>query len=37
MSGTMDDKIKPWTAKRKTAFVIQTIQDKTTVAEASRT
>jgi transposase-like protein len=32
----MDDSIKRWTAKRKTALVIEVIQGKTTVAEASR-
>ncbi|WP_226341265.1 DUF1153 domain-containing protein [Gemmobacter serpentinus] len=32
----MDDSIKRWTAKRKTALVIEIIQGKTTVAEASR-
>ena len=36
MSGTMDDSIKRWTAKRKTALVVEIIQGKTTVAEASR-
>lgn len=36
MSVTMDDRIKRWTAKRKTALVIEIIQGKTTVAEASR-
>ena len=36
MSVTMDDSIKRWTAKRETALVIEIIQDKTTVAEASR-
>jgi transposase-like protein len=33
---TMDDRIKWWTAKRKTALVIEIIQGKTTVSEASR-
>ena len=33
---TMDESIKRWTAKRKTALVIEIIQGKTTVAEASR-
>jgi transposase-like protein len=33
---TMDDRIKRWTAKRKTALVIEIIQGKTTVSEASR-
>ena len=37
MSMTMDDSIKRLTAKRKTALVIEIIQGKTTVAEASRT
>jgi transposase-like protein len=32
----MDDEIKRWTAKRKTALVMDIIQGKTTVAEASR-
>ena len=32
----MDDSIKRWTAKRKTALVIEIVQGKTTVAEASR-
>ena len=36
MSVTMDDIIKRWTAKRKTALVVELIQGKTTVAEASR-
>ncbi|MFD2677748.1 transposase [Camelimonas lactis] len=36
MSLTMDDGIKRWTAKRKTALVIEVIQGQTTVAEASR-
>jgi len=33
---TMEDSIKRWTAKRKTALVIEIIQGKTTVSEASR-
>jgi transposase-like protein len=33
----MDETVKRWTAKRKTALVIEIIQGKTTVAEASRT
>jgi transposase-like protein len=37
MGGTMDDEIKRWTARRKTALVLEIIQGKTTVAEASRT
>lgn len=36
MSMTMDDSIKPWTAKQKTALFIEIIQGKTTVAEARR-
>lgn len=36
MSMTMDESIKRWTAKRKTALVIEIIQGKTTMAEASR-
>ena len=36
MNGTMDDDIKRWTARRKTALVLEIIQGKTTVAEASR-
>lgn len=36
MSGTMDDSINRWTAKRKAALVIEIIQGKTTVSEASR-
>ena len=36
MSMTMEGSIKRWTAKRKTALVIEIIQGKTTVAEASR-
>lgn len=36
MSMRMDDSIKRWMAKRKTALVIEIIQGKTTVAEASR-
>lgn len=37
MSVTMEDGIKRWTAKRKSALVVEIIQGKTTVAEASRT
>jgi hypothetical protein len=36
MSVTMDDSIKRWTAKRKTALLVEIIQSKTTVAEAFR-
>lgn len=37
MSETVADDIKRWTAKRKGALVIEIIQGKTTVAEASKT
>jgi len=37
MSMTMKDEIKRWTAKRKSALVLDMIQGKTTMAEASRT
>ena len=37
MSTLMEDDIKRWTAKRKTALVLDIIQGKTTVSEASRT
>ncbi len=36
MSVTIDDSIKRWAAKRKTALVVEIIQGMTTVAEASR-
>ena len=36
MSTLMEDDIKRWTAKRKAALVLDIIQGKTTVAEASR-
>lgn len=36
MSSLMDEDIKRWTAKRKSALVLEIIQGKTTVAEASR-
>jgi len=32
----MDEEIKRWTAKRKTALVLEIIQGKTSVSEASR-
>lgn len=32
----MEDDIKRWTAKRKSALAMEIIEDKTTVAEASR-
>ena len=36
MSELMDEEIKRWTARRKSALVIEIIQGKTTVSEASR-
>lgn len=36
MSTKMDEDIKRWTAKRKSALVLDIIQGKITVAEASR-
>jgi len=36
VSTMMEDDIKWWTAKRKAALVMEIIQGKTTVAEASR-
>ncbi len=36
ISELMDEQIKRWTAKRKSALVLEIIQGKTTVAEASR-
>ncbi|AIO68118.1 DUF1153 domain-containing protein [Burkholderia oklahomensis] len=36
MSTKMDEDIKRWKAKRKSALVLDIIQGKTTVAEASR-
>lgn len=36
MSTLMDEEIKRWTAKRKTALVLEIIQGKTSVSEASR-
>lgn len=36
MSIDMDEEIKRWTAKRKSALVMEIIQGKKTVAEASR-
>lgn len=36
MSVKMEEDIKRWTAKRKSALVLDIIQGKTTVAEASR-
>ncbi|QAA92960.1 DUF1153 domain-containing protein [Pollutimonas thiosulfatoxidans] len=37
MSMKMEDEIKRWTAKRKSALVLDIIRGKATVAEASRT
>lgn len=37
MSAVMEEEIKRWTARRKSALVLEIIQGKTTVAEASRT
>ena len=36
MSMTMEDDIKRWTAKRKAALVMEIIQGKTSISEASR-
>src|SRR3546814_7341044 len=36
LSMKMEDEVKRWTAKRKSALVLDIIQGKTTVAEASR-
>jgi transposase-like protein len=36
MSITMDEEIKRWTARRKAALVLEIVQGKTTVADASR-
>ena len=36
MSTVMDEEIKRWTARRKAALVLEVIQGKTSVAEASR-
>jgi transposase-like protein len=36
MSMKMEDEIKRWTAKRKSALVLDIIQGKTSVSEASR-
>ncbi|CUA99791.1 Protein of unknown function (DUF1153) [Thiomonas bhubaneswarensis] len=36
MSTLMEDDIKRWTAKRKTALVLDIIQGKSTVSESSR-
>lgn len=36
MSTTMDEDVKRWTARRKSALVLEIIQGKTRVSEASR-
>ena len=36
MSVVMDEEVKRWTARRKSALVLENLQGKTTVAEASR-
>jgi transposase-like protein len=36
MSAVMEEDIKRWTARRKATLVLEIIQGKTTVAEASR-
>jgi transposase-like protein len=36
MTAVMEEDIKRWTARRKAALVLEIIQGKTTVAEASR-
>lgn len=36
MSQVMEEDIKRWTARRKSALVLEIIQGKTTVAEAAR-
>ena len=36
MSQVMEEEIKRWTARRKSALVLEIIQGKTTVAESSR-
>ena len=36
MSATMDEDVKRWTARRKSALVLDIIQGKTTVSEAAR-
>lgn len=36
MSVKMEEEVKRWTAKRKSALVLEILQGKTTVAEASR-
>jgi transposase-like protein len=36
MSAVMEEEIKRWTARRKAALVLEIIQGKTTVSQASR-
>ncbi len=36
MSGQLEDRIEWWTARRKSALVVEIIEGKTTEAEASR-
>ena len=36
MSAVMDEDIKRWMARRKSALVLEIIQGKTTISEASR-
>jgi transposase-like protein len=36
MSAMMEEEIKRWTARRKSALVLEILQGKTTVSEASR-
>ena len=36
MSMVMDEDVKRWTARRKSALVLEIIQGKTTVAEGAR-
>lgn len=36
MSTVMEEEVKRWTARRKSALELEVSQDKTTVAEASR-
>ena len=36
MSAVMEEEIKRWTARRKSSLVLEIIQGKTTVSEASR-
>lgn len=35
MSEMMEEEIKRWTARRKSALVLEIVQDKTTIAAAS--